>query len=71
MAKNFHHPNPRSRKPSEFAGTWKGRAYRRGVARALLINLLVFFAVFTLAVYVVQVRENAQQNPKVWTLGTH
>ncbi len=71
MPKKFEHPNPRSRKPNEFKGTWKGRIYRRGIVRALSVNFLVFLAIFAISVYVVQFREQTKQTPRVWTLGSN
>ncbi|MCA0930079.1 hypothetical protein [Ruegeria profundi] len=70
MARSFEHTNPRSRKPDEFKGTWKGRNYRRGVFRTLAVNLLIFCAIFGCAIYVVHVKDEARQNPRVWTLGS-
>ncbi|CUJ88001.1 hypothetical protein RUE5091_00632 [Ruegeria denitrificans] len=70
MKKNFEPPNPRSRKPKEFKGTWQGRNYRHGFLKALSVNFSVFCVVFLAALYVVHLREQAKQSPRVWTLGS-
>ncbi len=70
MVRHSEHTNPRARKPVEFKGTWKGRNYRRDVAKALTVNLLVFCAIFGGAIFVVYLKDEAKQNPRVWTLGS-
>lgn len=71
MVRGFEHTNPRARKPDEFKGTWRGRTYRRGVVKALAVNLVIFCVILGCAVYVVHLRDEARQNPRVWTLGSH
>ncbi len=70
MAQNFEHTNPRSRQPKEFKGTWKRRKYLHSVSRALVNNFVAFVLIFGFVVYFVHLKEQARQNPRVWTIGS-